>query len=129
MEYKLVLERRVMLGLALLTVTSAILVAIFNPDLVRFWPFTVTDFVQLMTPLFFVALFIERVLEVFLTSWRAESATKLKLKAEAASKKRNGADSAVGQMRCISWFRCSPTSWRVRRSGRRGGGRGSELTL
>ena len=42
--------------------------------------------------MFFVALFIERVLEVFLTSWRAESATKLKLIAEAASKKRNGAD-------------------------------------
>jgi hypothetical protein len=92
MEYKLVLERRVMLGLALLTVTCAVLVAVFNPDLVRFWPFTVTDFVQLVTPLFSVALFIERVLEVFLTSWRAESATKLKLKAQAAAKKRNGAD-------------------------------------
>ena len=45
-----------------------------------------------VSSLFFVALFIERVLEVFLTSWRAESATKLKLKAEAASKQRNGAD-------------------------------------
>jgi len=92
MEYKLVLERRVMLGLALLTITCGILVAVFNPDLVRFWPFTLSDFVQLMTPLFFVALFIERVLEVFLTSWRAESAVKLKLKAEAAGKQRGPTD-------------------------------------
>ena len=92
MEYKLVLERRVMLGLGLVTITCAILVAVFNPDLIRFWPFTATDFAQLMTPLFFVALFIERVLEVFLTSWRAEWAVKLKLKAEAAGKQQAPTD-------------------------------------
>ena len=82
------LEFRVMAGLGITAVVCVALVAVFTPDLVRFWPFTPADFVQLVTPLFMVALFIERVLEVFMTSWRAGLAASLEGKAKAAAKQR-----------------------------------------
>ena len=70
-------ERRVMLGLAIAALASAALVALLNPGLVRLRPFTLTEFVQLTMPVVFVALFIERAIEVFVTSWRAETKRKL----------------------------------------------------
>ena len=45
-----------------------------DPALVRFWPFTAGEFVQALTPLVLVALFIERALEVFVTAWRGGGA-------------------------------------------------------
>lgn len=45
-------------------------IAARTTGIVRFWPFTAGEFVQLITPLFLVALFIERVLEVFISGWR-----------------------------------------------------------
>lgn len=75
-------ERRIVIGLLLVSLASAALVGWLKPGLVRFWPFTVGDFLQLITPLFLVALFIERVLEVFLTSWRAAESKKLELAAK-----------------------------------------------
>lgn len=66
------------------TVGSLIAVAAFDPGLVTFWPFTAAEFVQFLTPLFLVSLFIERTLEVFLTAWRAEGAVKLEKEAQAA---------------------------------------------
>lgn len=64
-------ERRVLIVLALLALASAGLVVTLAPALVRFRQFTLADLVQLVTPLLAIALVIERVLEVFLTSWRA----------------------------------------------------------
>lgn len=80
-------ERRVVIALVLVFLASAALVAWFRPSLVRFWAFTPADFVQLVTPLFLIALFIERVLEVFLTSWRAGESKKLQLAAKDQPKK------------------------------------------
>jgi hypothetical protein len=45
------------------TVVVGIVVA-RNPALVRFWPFTPGEFVQAVTPLLLVALFVERALEI-----------------------------------------------------------------
>jgi hypothetical protein len=72
------------MAVVLVAIASSALVAWLNPGLVRFWPFTVPDFVQLVTPIVLVALFIERVLEVFLTSWRAQEARQLSTAAKAA---------------------------------------------
>lgn len=80
-------ERRVVIALVLVFLASAGLVALFQPSLVRFWAFTPADFVQLVTPLFLIALFIERVLEVFLTSWRAGESKKLQLAVKDQPKK------------------------------------------
>jgi hypothetical protein len=64
--------------LVLLVVIAAIvLVAVSHPGLIRFWPFSAGEFVQLLTPLFLVSLFIERALEVFVTSWRGEESDKI----------------------------------------------------
>jgi hypothetical protein len=48
--------------------------AVNAPGLIRFWPFSAAEFVQLVTPLFMISLFIERTLEVFVTSWRGPEA-------------------------------------------------------
>ena len=58
------IERRMLVTLTLFAVAAVVLVAVLRPGLIRFWPFSVTDFVQLMTPLILVSLFIERALEV-----------------------------------------------------------------
>ncbi len=80
-------ERRVVIALALVALAGLVLVAWLNPGLVRFWPFTPGEFVQLITPLFMVALFIERVVEVFLTTWRTRESAMLGMRANAAGKK------------------------------------------
>ena len=78
------IERGVMIALILVTLASAVAVASTAPGLIRFWPFTAAEFAQLMAPLFVVSLFIERVLEVFLTSWRGVEAKSLETNAEVA---------------------------------------------
>jgi hypothetical protein len=81
------LERLVLILLGMGIFASVVLVIALNPRQVRFWPFTVGEFVQLITPLFLVALFIERALEVFITSWRAPESKSLELAAAADSTK------------------------------------------
>lgn len=54
-----------------------VLAALLRPGLIRFWPFSAAEFVQLITPLVLVSLFIERTLEVFLTAWRAPGSDKI----------------------------------------------------
>ncbi len=76
-------ERQVLAFLGLGIIASAVLVIFLNPRLVRFWPFTAGEFVQLIAPLVLVALFIERALEVFITSWRAPESKTLELAAAA----------------------------------------------
>ena len=86
------LDLTVLCGLAFVTLFTAAAVAYFNPGVVSFRPLNAAEFLQLMLPLVMVALFIERVLEVFLTSWRAESAGKLKQRASNARNKRLDTD-------------------------------------
>jgi len=58
---------------ALLIIVGCPVVTLWlKPGLVRFGQFSAGEFVQLLTPLVLVALFIERALEVFLTPWRAK---------------------------------------------------------
>lgn len=52
---------------ALVAIVVVGIVVTRNPDLVRFWPFTPGEFVQAVTPLLLVALFVERGLEVVVT--------------------------------------------------------------
>ena len=60
MEPTVTNERRVAYALIFVVLAAAAAVAFARPGLVRFWPFAVTDFLQLITPLFLVALFIEQ---------------------------------------------------------------------
>ena len=59
------------------TVVVAIVVA-RNPTLVRFWPFTPAEFVQAVTPLFLVALFVERAMEIIVSGLYGEEEASLK---------------------------------------------------
>lgn len=64
----------------LLAIALCIVIIIWmNPSLIRFWPFTAAEVVQLIMPLLLLALFIERALEVFLTVWRAGGAAAIEL--------------------------------------------------
>jgi hypothetical protein len=91
-------QRLVTLALFLVVLVSVVLVAVLNPGLVRFWPMSSGEFVQTIAPLFLVSLFIERVLEVFLTTWRgpdaAAQAQKVK-KAKDAAKHAHAASEAA----------------------------------
>lgn len=68
--------KSVRIFLALVIGASVILTVTLKPGLIRFWPFSATEFVQLLTPLVLVSLFIERAQEVFLTAWRGKEASK-----------------------------------------------------
>ena len=46
------------------------LVVASNPGLVRFWPFSAAEFVQAMTPLLLISLFVERALEIVIKGVR-----------------------------------------------------------
>lgn len=75
-------ERGVLWMLLLLLVALAITVAVARPPLIRFRPLEIEDFTSVIVPLFLVALFIERAVEVFLTSWRATDSETLEKKAK-----------------------------------------------
>ena len=81
-------DRRVSVCLWAAIVLAAIAVALHNPGSVSFRAFSITEFVQLVLPLLMVALFIERVLEVFIASWRGKRATQLKERAQEARSQR-----------------------------------------
>ncbi len=65
-------DTRVLWGLGLTKLSIAAGVAWLNPGLLTFRAFSMSEFLAQMLPLVMVALFIERVLEVFLESWRGE---------------------------------------------------------
>jgi hypothetical protein len=48
--------------------------AAYAPSLIKFWPFSAAEFVQRVIPLFLISAFIERALEVFVTTWRGPEA-------------------------------------------------------
>jgi hypothetical protein len=89
MELKYVLDHKVLWSLAFVSLLTAVAVAFFNPGSLAFRAFDVTDFVQSMMPLVMFALFIERVLEVFLASWRSHRSAELKERAANARSKSN----------------------------------------
>jgi hypothetical protein len=55
-----------------------------SPGVIHFRQFSAADFLQQLTPLLLVALFIERSLEVFLTTWRGGTAQQLERGVEKA---------------------------------------------
>lgn len=61
-----------------IAITAGGLAALLRPPVVRFQPLGLDDVVHLLTPLCLIAVFVERVLEVFLTAWRGEKASELK---------------------------------------------------
>lgn len=84
MKLRRATERLAVALLALVVLLSVILVATLNPGLVRFWPMSTGEFLQAIAPLFLVSLFIERVLEVFLTVWRGPAAAQHELRVRKA---------------------------------------------
>jgi len=72
-----------------------VLVATFQIAALQFYPFTVAEFLQLMTPLIMIALFIERAVEVFLTPLRAPQAAAIVGKAKAIREQSKSADFAT----------------------------------
>jgi len=65
----------VKLMLAGVILLSLILVYAMHPDLIVFLPIDTTQFLETIVPLFLIALFIERALEVFVTAWRGGNAS------------------------------------------------------
>lgn len=63
--------------LILIAIGGIALTAWTKPDLIRFWPFSVAEAVQIFTPLVLIALFIERALEVLLTPWRGKGSEEI----------------------------------------------------
>jgi len=82
-------DRLVLWGLGVATVLTVVAVALLNPGVLSFRTFNAMEFVQSMLPLVMFALFIERVLEVFLTSWRAHETAELKARAARAKSKQS----------------------------------------
>jgi len=64
--------------IGLVAMVVAAIVAANTTDIVRFSPFTAGEFVQRFTPLFLASLFVERTVEVFITSWRDLASMRLK---------------------------------------------------
>lgn len=75
--------RYVIVAVALGTVAA---VFTWSPGPIRFGQFSAAQFTQQLTPLFLVALLIERSLEIFLTTWRGPRAAKLQLAVDKATK-------------------------------------------
>jgi hypothetical protein len=48
--------------------------ALYAPGLIKFWPFSASEFLQRIAPLFLISAFIERALEVFVSAWRGPDA-------------------------------------------------------
>jgi len=61
-----------------IAVGAGALAAVLHPPVVRFQPLGAGDLAHLVAPLCLLAVFVERVLEVFLTAWRGERAAQLK---------------------------------------------------
>ena len=69
--------RPLMIALLVAIVVVILTVVVQNPTLVRFWPFSATEFVQMMTPLLLVSLFVERGLEIFIKGSYGEGEERL----------------------------------------------------
>ncbi len=57
----------------------ALIIIVAHPDVVSFSSNDVGDYITAITPLFFLALFVERALEVFVAVWRSPASDRLEL--------------------------------------------------
>ena len=73
-QLKPVWKERFRLPIYLAVLGALAVTAINAPGLIKFWPFSPTEFMQRIAPLFLISLFIERALEVFVTAWRGPEA-------------------------------------------------------
>jgi hypothetical protein len=74
-------NRSITIVLLLVAAVAAVLAVFSGPKALAFWPLeNASDFLQRITPLFLVALFVERALEVFMTAWRGQGEKQLKVK-------------------------------------------------
>ncbi|MDP3766509.1 MAG: hypothetical protein Q8S13_00705, partial [Dehalococcoidia bacterium] len=80
----------------LLIVVSLVVAVGSDPGLVRFSLKGAAEFVETMAPLVLVSLFIERALEVFMTTWRGPEAARLAHEARQASAGVEGAPPTAG---------------------------------
>src|SRR5688572_18804376 len=69
--------RPIMIAMLVAIVVVILTVVVQNPTLVRFWPFSATEFIQMMTPLLLVSLFVERGLEIFIKGSYGEGEERL----------------------------------------------------
>lgn len=68
----------------LIMIALLVLSAIFTPYMVSFRVFAATDVLRLLTSLFTIALFLERSLEVFVTTWRGPEAADIESQVKTA---------------------------------------------
>src|SRR5262245_57652520 len=61
-------SRRFEIALYVTVVGALLVTAFYAPGLIRFWPFSVTEIVHRIAPLFLISLFIAHGLEVFVTA-------------------------------------------------------------
>ncbi|MGB2764274.1 MAG: hypothetical protein WBC02_10060 [Candidatus Aminicenantaceae bacterium] len=73
--------------LILFAVLPFLIVSFFIPELIEFKDFNTTDVIQLFALLILVSLFLERALEVFLSTWRGPGSAVLDLKIEECERK------------------------------------------
>ncbi len=83
----------------------AVWVAVGNPGLITFKPLTAAAFVQTMAPLLIVSLFIERTIEVFVTTWRGPSADQLALHVRSAAVPHGGPGQPSQQLLDLAAYR------------------------
>src|SRR5215510_15581222 len=67
-------SRRFEISLYLIVGGALLVTAFYAPGLIHVWPFSVTEIVHRIAPLFLISLFIQRGLEVFVTAWRGPDA-------------------------------------------------------
>jgi len=68
-----------LVGFAAVAIAAVVFALTGDAQILRFWPLdSAADFVQRVTPLFVIALFVERAIEVFVTPWRTRDETLLK---------------------------------------------------
>src|SRR5262249_57150759 len=88
-------SRRFEISLYLIVGGALLVTAFYAPGLIRFWPFSVTEIVHRIAPLFLISLFIARGLEVFVTAWRGPDAAAAIELAKVCAKEQYSRDTAM----------------------------------
>src|SRR5215510_5378361 len=89
-------SRRFEISLYLIVGGALLVTAFYAPGLIRFWPFSVTEIVYRIAPLFLISLFIAHGLEVFVTAWRgSDAATAIGLAKVCAAKEQYSRDTGM----------------------------------
>jgi len=83
----------------ILLILASAMVFSMHPEVITLADYTVSDYVELMTPFLLVALFIERALEVFLTVWRGPKSAEMEHDLKFQKGKKGGADAGKTEER------------------------------